>query len=61
MNAMSVETIDRLEEAWKLTFSTLRQNAQSPQTRDAGAIEYDSWGASSPGALEYDSWSASRR
>jgi hypothetical protein len=61
MNAMTLETIELLEEASALMFRTLRGTAQPQDPAHAGAIEYDSWGANSPGAIEYDSWSARLR
>jgi hypothetical protein len=55
--AMTVETIEMLEEASALVFRALRQGTHPPRCEDVGAAEYESWTA---GAVEYDSWSAAR-
>ena len=55
--AMTLEAIQKLEEATTLMLRALRHSA-APQQRQDGAAEYDSWTA---GAIEYDSWFAKRR
>jgi hypothetical protein len=52
--AMTVETIQRLEEASARILHALREHARQQQAQQAGAMEYDSW----PAAMEYDSWCA---
>ncbi len=43
--AMTLETIQMLEEASALAFDALRRDARRKQSQEAGAIEYDSWAA----------------
>ena len=43
--AMTLETIQMLEEASALAFRALRQDAPRKRFQEAGAIEYDSWAA----------------
>jgi hypothetical protein len=41
--AMTLETIEMLEQAAAMMFHGLRRNVARPHAQQAGAVEYDSW------------------